>query len=146
MAKDLMFLDREKIQKLWQLRDLFMRQVVYINSDDKLAGILADFKKGKTHIAVVRRTIFSDEKDHTYETVGVLTMEDIIEALIQDDIQDEHDIERKRKDKYVKKAALLFAKEEARFALTRAEQDAIKIFFVEKVPQFSPNYINPDNV
>jgi len=34
----------------------------------------------------------------------------------------------------VKKAALLFAKEEARFALTRAEQDAIKIFFVEKVP------------
>ncbi len=36
VTKDLMFLDAERVRKLWQLQSLFMRQVVYITSTAKL--------------------------------------------------------------------------------------------------------------
>jgi metal transporter CNNM len=123
-----------------------MRPIIKINADDKLSGVLSEFKKGKTHIAIVRKVIYEETLDHSYENVGVLTLEDIIEALIQDDIQDEHDIERKRKDKHAKKAALLFAKEEARFALSAQEILAIHVFLYETVPVFSNHYITSESL
>jgi CBS domain containing-hemolysin-like protein len=96
-----------------------LRPVIFFNAEDRLSGILKEFEKGKTHMAVVRKVIYEEKLNHSYEPVGAFTLEDIIEALIQDDIKDEHDIERARKDKHLKKTALLFAKEEARFELSQ---------------------------
>jgi len=42
-------------------------------------------------MAIVKRFHSSDYGDPYYEVVGVVTLEDVIEALIQSDIKDETD-------------------------------------------------------
>ena len=54
VTKDLMFLDADRVRKLWQLKSLFMRQVTHVKADDKLHEVLTEFKKGHGHMAIVR--------------------------------------------------------------------------------------------
>ena len=54
ITKDLMFMDTARVHKMWQLKSLFMRDVVYVNASEKLEAILSVFKTGTAHFAVVR--------------------------------------------------------------------------------------------
>lgn len=50
-------------------------------------------KKGiKGHMAFVHRVNNEGEGDPFYETVGIITLEDVIEELIQAEIMDETDV------------------------------------------------------
>ena len=64
VTKDLMFMDTSRVHKLWQLKSLFMREVVYVNSDEDLQSILSVFKTGTAHFAVVREP---DVVDKSYD-------------------------------------------------------------------------------
>jgi metal transporter CNNM len=63
--------------------------------DTKLDDVLNLFKTGKSHIALVQRVNADGETDPYYEIIGIITLEDIIEEIIQDEIWDEADKEDK---------------------------------------------------
>lgn len=46
---------------------------------------------GHSHLAVIRRVNSEGDGDPFYETLGVLTLEDVIEEIIQSEIIDETD-------------------------------------------------------
>lgn len=50
-----------------------------------------EFKKGRSHMAFVQRITAEGDMDPFYETVGVVTLEDVIEEIIQSEIEDEMD-------------------------------------------------------
>lgn len=50
------------------------------------------FKKGTSHLAVVIKVDDERDGDPVYEAVGIVTLEDIIEEIIQSEIVDETDV------------------------------------------------------
>lgn len=81
VAKDLLAAGMEHNEKI--LRDL-MRPVLYVHLNKKVVQLLRQFQKERRQIAVVTNEFGG--------TVGLVTMEDIIEELVGE-IQDEHDQE-----------------------------------------------------
>lgn len=47
---------------------------------------------GQSHIAIVQKVNTEGEGDPFYEVVGVVTLEDVIEEIIQSEIVDETDV------------------------------------------------------
>eukprot|EP00913_Durusdinium_trenchii_P032069 g30032.t1 len=58
----------------------------------KLVQCLNAFKKGGTHMGLVRKAITTVDTNPRFEIVGVLTLEDIVEEIIQEEIVDETDV------------------------------------------------------
>ncbi|ETN82557.1 hypothetical protein NECAME_07892 [Necator americanus] len=46
---------------------------------------------GDYHLAMVQRIVYTEDSDPTYELVGVVTLEDIVEEILQAEIVDETD-------------------------------------------------------
>ena len=51
-----------------------------------------DFKSGESHMSIVCDVNNRGDGDPFYEMVGVVTMEDIIEEILQTEIVDETDV------------------------------------------------------
>ncbi|MBK9336904.1 MAG: HlyC/CorC family transporter [Lewinellaceae bacterium] len=81
-AKDLLMAAMEKNGR--SLRDL-MRPVLYVHLNKKIIHLLRQFQKERRQLAVVANEFGG--------TVGLVTMEDIVEELVGE-IQDEHDHEQ----------------------------------------------------
>jgi metal transporter CNNM len=79
------------------LASLLIRDVIAVQGSTKLDPILKEFKKGKSHIAIVRDVVDDGIHDPYYSPVGIITLEDIIEEIIQDEIEDEKDIDEGKK-------------------------------------------------
>ena len=47
---------------------------------------------GHTHMAIVQKLHSTDDRDPYYETMGVVTLEDVIEEILQKEIIDETDV------------------------------------------------------
>ena len=79
--------------------DIFGRSLHVAWVDDKLGDVLRELKKGKSHMALVRDVNNSDEtQDPFYQLMGIITLEDIIEEILQDEIVDETDVPEGMKD------------------------------------------------
>lgn len=65
----------------------------YVDPEETLDEILNEFQKGRTHMAIVQQICAPSKKGapKSVRNVGLLTLEDVIEALIQEDIEDETD-------------------------------------------------------
>lgn len=50
------------------------------------------YPKGKSHMAFVRKIYDTGEEDPYYEITGIVTLEDVIEEILQMEIVDETDI------------------------------------------------------
>lgn len=60
--------------------------------DDTLGDVLRELKRGRSHMALVRDVNNKDEtQDPYYEIKGIITLEDIIEEILGDEIVDETD-------------------------------------------------------
>jgi metal transporter CNNM len=68
------------------------RNVIKVFPDDTLKDVLITFKKGKSHLAIVNQVNNSGPGDPFYENIGVITLEDVIEEILQQEIVDETDV------------------------------------------------------
>jgi metal transporter CNNM len=90
-VKDLIFLDPEDEIPVKNFVQIFGRGLHVVWADDKLGDVLKLLKRG-SHMALVRDVNGGNgSEDPFYEIKGILTLEDIIEVILGDDIIDETD-------------------------------------------------------
>ena len=82
-AKDLMY--EEEDVAIWQTKDAFDENFLKARPDEKLDVVLGRMLKQKKHLAIVL------SKNKVFQ--GVVSLEDIIEEIIQTEIEDEGDDE-----------------------------------------------------
>ncbi|XP_013774869.1 LOW QUALITY PROTEIN: metal transporter CNNM4-like [Limulus polyphemus] len=115
-TKDLAFVDPEDNTPVRTLCEFYNHPINYVFEDETLDVLLEEFKKGRSHMAFVRYINTEGEGDPFYEIVGVVTLEDVIEEIIQSEIVDETDTvcdnrrKQLRKDAQVKQDFSDFAK------------------------------------
>lgn len=91
-AKDLAFVDPDDNMPLRTLLEFYKHPLVFTDENTKLDLVLEEFKEGKSHLAFVRQFYSTGKEDPYYEITGVVTLEDIIEEILQAEIVDETDI------------------------------------------------------
>jgi len=94
-TKDLIFIDPDDETPVRNFVQIFGRAYHFVWPDEKLGEVLRYLKKGHTHMALVRTTKpnpKSPDLDPIYEIEGIVTLEDIIEEIIGEEILDETDI------------------------------------------------------
>lgn len=91
--KDLAFVDPDDNTQLKTLCEFYQNPCHFVFEDVTLDVMFKQFKEGhKGHMAFVHRVNNEGEGDPFYETVGLVTLEDVIEELIQAEIMDETDV------------------------------------------------------
>ncbi|KAM8715780.1 hypothetical protein ACLKA7_002773 [Drosophila subpalustris] len=91
--KDLAFVDTDDNTPLKTLCEFYQNPVHFVFEDYTLDIMFNQFKEGTIgHIAFVHRVNDEGDGDPFYETVGLVTLEDVIEELIQAEIVDETDV------------------------------------------------------
>ncbi|CAG2119887.1 unnamed protein product, partial [Medioppia subpectinata] len=100
-AKDLAFTDPDNNMPIKALIEFYKHPLYFVYEDVTLDVMLNEFKQGKSHMAFVRKIIDDGINDPVYELAGVVTLEDVIEELIQAEINDETDVisDNRRKQK-----------------------------------------------
>jgi metal transporter CNNM len=82
-VKDLIFIDPEDEVPIRSFIQIFGRSVHVVWPDDTLGDVLAELKKGRSHLGVVRDVNNVDEsQDPFYEVKGIITLEGKIYLLI----------------------------------------------------------------
>lgn len=91
--KDLAFVDPDDNTQLKTLCEFYQNSCHFVFEDVTLDVMFKQFKEGhKGHMAFVHRVNNEGEGDPFYETIGLVTLEDVIEELIQAEIMDETDV------------------------------------------------------
>ncbi|XP_053203264.1 unextended protein-like [Panonychus citri] len=91
-AKDLAFVDPDDNMPLKTVIEYYKHPLIFTFDDTTLDVALGAFKEGKSHLSFVRHLYDSDTSDPYYEVIGVVTLEDVIEEILQTEIVDETDI------------------------------------------------------
>ena len=111
-AKDLLFIDPDDEKPIEEVCKFYKNEVNFVYYDTSLTEMLDEFKSGeKGHMAVVQQVNTEGDGDPFYETIGLVTLEDIIEEIIQQEINDETDViidnkskKKRKRDRYKKDA------------------------------------------
>lgn len=90
-TKDLILLNPEEEIPLKTVLTFYGREALRVFEDTHLNAILSLFKTGKSHLAIVEQVVEPSEGDPYYKPVGLVTLEDVIEEIIKDEIVDETD-------------------------------------------------------
>lgn len=90
-VKDLVLIDPEDETPLSTIVDLYSRNISLVMVDDLLSNVLKEFREGRSHLAIVRDIDNSGDGDPKYVNVGIVSLEDIVEAILKFDIVDETD-------------------------------------------------------
>eukprot|EP00929_Paragymnodinium_shiwhaense_P101289 TRINITY_DN64255_c0_g1_i1.p1 TRINITY_DN64255_c0_g1~~TRINITY_DN64255_c0_g1_i1.p1 ORF type:complete len:694 (-),score=168.02 TRINITY_DN64255_c0_g1_i1:101-2077(-) len=91
-TKDLMLADPEDEMKLGDFISIFDRKAETFQPGTRLVETLDAFKKGKTHMGLVRDMNLDDTTCPRIVLCGVITLEDVVEEILQEEIVDEHDV------------------------------------------------------
>ena len=112
LLQDLLFVDPDDKTPIEQVCKYYKNEVNEVYSNVALTDMFDEFKSGeKGHMAVVQDVNDEGEGDPFYESVGLITLEDIVEEIIQQEINDETDViidnktKKKRKRERYKKDA-----------------------------------------
>ncbi|KAG7235975.1 hypothetical protein INR49_001693 [Caranx melampygus] len=75
-VKDLAFVDPDDCTPLKTITQFYKHPLHCVFNDTKLDAMLEEFKKGKSHLAIVQRVNNEGEGDPFYEVMGIVTLED----------------------------------------------------------------------
>ncbi|XP_045139769.1 metal transporter CNNM3 [Echinops telfairi] len=125
--KDLAFVDPEDCTPLSTITRFYNHPLHFVFNDTKLDAVLEEFKRGKSHLAIVQKVNNEGEGDPFYEVLGLVTLEDVIEEIIKSEILDES--EDHRGTKVRQKPAVLSAplKRKEDFSLFKVSDEAFKV-------------------
>jgi metal transporter CNNM len=88
-AKDLLMVNPDEAARIHDFIKFHRRHIIAVNSETMSMAMLKEFQTGSSHIALVRRVTVRQNADPTYETVGIVTLDDVIGRLLGDDIHDD---------------------------------------------------------
>ncbi|XP_054853573.1 metal transporter CNNM3 isoform X2 [Eublepharis macularius] len=98
-VKDLAMVDPDDCTPLSTIIKFYNHPLHFVFNDTKLDAVLEEFKRGKSHMAIVQKVNNEGEGDPFYEVMGLVTLEDVIEEIIKSEIMDESDDYRENKMK-----------------------------------------------
>lgn len=84
---------------LKQLSSILVRDVIAIDVDTKLEPVLTYFKKNNTHMGLVTKSSKQIGQERSLQTIGIVTIEDIVEEILQEEIEDERENENIKGDR-----------------------------------------------
>uniref|UniRef100_A0A8C8RJA9 Metal transporter n=1 Tax=Pelusios castaneus TaxID=367368 RepID=A0A8C8RJA9_9SAUR len=127
-VKDLAFVDPNDCVPLSTIIKFYNHPLHFVFNDTKLDAVLEEFKRGKSHLAIVQKVNNEGEGDPFYEAIGLVTLEDVIEEIIKSEILDESDDyeENKIRKKPAPVGTLLEHRKEE-FSLFKVSDDEYKV-------------------
>ncbi|KAJ0404752.1 hypothetical protein P43SY_005576 [Pythium insidiosum] len=90
-VKDLVLIDPKEEVPMRDFVRVFARAAHRIWADATLGDVLKTFKAGHVHMALVYDVNNSGPGDPFYELKGLVTLEDVVEEILQDKIIDDTD-------------------------------------------------------
>lgn len=96
-VKDFTLLDPDDNMPVEALLKFYNHAPIFCYADEKIDDRFEEFKKGETHLAFVYDVVSQPDKDPINVCIGIVTLEDIIEELVQMEIYDEFDDKKESK-------------------------------------------------
>ncbi|KAF6726135.1 Metal transporter CNNM4 [Oryzias melastigma] len=142
-VKDLAFVDPDDSTNLKTITKFYNHPVHFVFHDTKLDAMLEEFKKGKSHLAIVQKVNNEGEGDPFYEVLGLVTLEDVIEEIIKSEILDESDLytdnrNKKKVDSNKNKRDFSAFKHDVKVKISPQLMLAAHRFLATEVNLFSP--------
>ncbi|XP_037049325.1 metal transporter CNNM4-like [Bradysia coprophila] len=148
LIKDLALIDPDDNTPLRTVCEFYQNYCYFVFEDVTLAAVFRQFKTGQHgHMAFVRR--ISNDGDPYSETIGLITLEDVIEELIQAEIMDETDITSnqlvmpKHQPHFEKTEYAAFAERRERIYITSQLSSASFQYLSTYVDAFKPELVSP---
>lgn len=148
LAKDLLFVDPDDKKPLAEICQFYKTPFTYVDKNKPLNKMLDDFKTGENgHMAMVK------EEEENY-AIGLVTLEDIIEEIIQAEIVDETDIvldnvskkRRGKKGRFLKEKEyrMFVGTEKSKVEVSPQVSHAVLQFLTTSLEPFAPDKMNHD--
>ncbi len=90
-VKDFTLLDPDDNMPVKAILEFYNHIIKYCDSDRLIDDMFEEFRMGETHLAFVTEVIQESDLDPYVLCVGIITLEDILEELVQMEIYDEFD-------------------------------------------------------
>lgn len=93
-VKDFTLLDPDDNMPVEALLKFYNHHIFPIDAENSIDALFEEFRKGETHLAFVTDVVNYPDKDPVKKIVGIVTLEDILEELVQMEIYDEFDVNK----------------------------------------------------
>lgn len=90
-VKDFTLLDPDDNMPVKAILEFYNHKIIFCYSDRLIDEMFEEFRMGETHLAFVTEVVEQDDLDPYVLCVGIITLEDILEELVQMEIYDEFD-------------------------------------------------------
>jgi len=135
--KDLALVNPEEGIPLRSFLSFYGRPIPKIRADRTLDFVLNEFKSGKSHIAIVQR--YDGANSNNENNIGIATLEDVLEEILQDEIMDEDDVSGSQPSRQFRDAVLKSSQQ-----LSQQQLKAIQSYLSTTLPEFSPSLLGED--